>query len=1020
MNRLIKILFALSLIFITAFTLDAKTVRLRFQIRNAAGEPVVGASVVSGQGVSAKSDDKGFCEIQMDDKDYLVITDKSQNTITVTPDEISGSDDIIVLDTFNETAYMAFDSYIEASKMTSVPQARRGEELTRYPSLDIPNALTGMFTGLTVNEVSASAGSKYNADKVNVWGRGLQNVSWMLNGLVTGMPSNLSCMQLDPEQIESVTYVKNPLDKARFGPNGTNGVLNVKLREGYYGPLRVTVSVESGVSTPDRFPGFVNGYDYATLNNIARVASGFSANYSDEQLQGFKANDPNSLEYPSVDYRSLLFRNYRHYNRANIDFNGGNDILRYNAYLGYSNEDELFKVGEASDFHRFNVGSTLNARLSRYISVDVSAKGTITLQRAPIVGSETTSEHPINDILTELLDVTPVDFPIYAVLDESAESADIDDVKKFYAVSNRYGNNPYADLAERGKTMQKGFDVFLSNSLNWDMSHWLKGLKSQTWFGMDLYYRTNIGMNPNYVAYIWEGAGNPIKTISPSHKGAKATSYSSYNTKYYDVYSASQKFSFTRDFGVHHVDLSLSGQIQHIGRVAKSTYERQMNLIGSASYSYKDKYIVDFVGNYDGSMMFVKGNRFRFLPSFGAAWVASKEDFMQGGPFSYLKFFAQYGTLAYEDYANPYRALEELTRSTFGGFGPSENANKWFGSTNEASAYRTNFNRYGNPSLTYEVRKELAAGVEMGFLGNRLTAEATYFHNVRDGIIAEVNGLLPGVFGISGVDFYDNYNVYTYYGAEFGLNWKDKVGDFTYSIGANGIYNDGTIDRYNEVITYENLATTGRHHGDILGYVYQGRYTDEADVAASAVNTLGAVKPGDFKYADIVKDDVINSNDRQVIGNNKPKLCYSVNLYLNYKGLDLAVVGTGQAFKDVVLNNEYYWSGFGDGAISNYVLQNYNNPDKYPALEYVRNTNNFQTSAFWLAKGGFFKIQNVELGYQFKFRNTSAVKGLRVYARGANLLTISGIKDCDPESLNSGVTTSPLYRTTTLGLQFKF
>ena len=113
-------------------------------------------------------------------------------------------------------------------------------------------------------------------------------------------------------------------------------------------------------------------------------------------------------------------------------------------------------------------------------------------------------------------------------------------------------------------------------------------------------------------------------------------------------------------------------------------------------------------------------------------------------------------------------------------------------------------------------------------------------------------------------------------------------------------------------------------------------------------------------------------------------------------------------------------SGFGDGAISNYVLQNYNNPDKYPALEYVRNTNNFQTSAFWLAKGGFFKIQNVELGYQFKFRNTSAVKGLRVYARSANLLTISGIKDCDPESLNSGVTTSPLYRTTTLGLQFKF
>lgn len=1020
MNRLVKILFALSLFCATAFTLDAKTVRLRFQIRNASGEPVVGATVVSGEGVSTKSDNKGFCEIQIDDKDYLVITGKGESALTITAADIENNDNLVVLDTFGETVYMAFDSYVDKTKLSSTVQTRRGEELSKYPTLDIPNALTGMFTGLTVNEVSASAGSKYNADKVNVWGRGLQNVSWMLNGMVTGMPSNLSCMQLDPEQIESVSYVKNPLDKARFGPNGTNGVVNVKLKEGYYGPLRITVNTESGLSTPDRFPGFVGGYDYAALNNMARVASGYEPNYSEEQLAGFKANDPYSLDYPSVDWRSLIFNDYRHYNRANIDLNGGNDIVRYNAYLGYSNEDELFKVGEPSDFHRFNVGSTVNARLSKYISVDVSAKSTITLQRAPIVGSNTSSEHPINDILSELLAVTPVDFPVYSVLGEGAESADIEDANKFYAVSNRYGNNPYADLAERGKTMQKGFDVFLSNKLNWDMSHWVKGLKSETWFGMDLYYRTNIGMNPNYVAYIWEGAGSPITTISPSHKGSKATSYSSYNTKYYDVYSASQKFSFVRDFGAHHLDLSLAGQIQQISRVAKSTYERQMNLIGSASYSYKDKYILDFVGNYDGSMMFVKGNRFRFLPSVGAAWVASNEDFMQNGPFSYLKFFAQYATLAYEDYADPYRALEEMTKSSFSGFGPSDNANKWFGSTKEAGANRTNFNRYGNAGLTYELRKEFAAGVDMSFFGNRLSAEATYFHNVRDGVIAEVNGLIPGVYGITGVDYYDNYNVYTYYGAEFGINWKDKVGNFTYALGANAIYNDGVINRYNENVTYDNLANTGRHHGDILGYVYEGRYADEADIANSAVNSLGTVKPGDFKYADIVDDGTINSNDRQVIGNKNPKLCYSLNLYLAYKGLDLTVVGTGQAFKDVVLSNEYYWSGFGDGAISNYVKQNYNNPAKYPALEYVRNTNNFQTSAFWLAKGGFFKVQNVELGYMFNFKTTSALKGLRVYARGANLLTISGIKDCDPESMDSGVTTSPLYRTTTLGLQFKF
>ena len=175
---------------------------------------------------------------------------------------------------------------------------------------------------------------------------------------------------------------------------------------------------------------------------------------------------------------------------------------------------------------------------------------------------------------------------------------------------------------------------------------------------------------------------------------------------------------------------------------------------------------------------------------------------------------------------------------------------------------------------------------------------------------------------------------------------------------------------------------------------------------------------GDLKYADLNDDGLIDSNDTRVIGNTTPKVNYSVSINLRYRNFDLTIVGTGRAGFDTALTNSWYWNGWGTDNYSTFVRDNIGGD--YPRLAYVKSNNNFQNSSFWLRDGGYFKIQNVELGYNLRFRSQSVFKGLRVFLRGANLCTISGIKDVDPENINSGVTEYPLYRTFTAGFKLSF
>ena len=205
---------------------------------------------------------------------------------------------------------------------------------------------------------------------------------------------------------------------------------------------------------------------------------------------------------------------------------------------------------------------------------------------------------------------------------------------------------------------------------------------------------------------------------------------------------------------------------------------------------------------------------------------------------------------------------------------------------------------------------------------------------------------------------------------------------------------------------YDYQKVTGTTLGAYRGYVCLGKFTSREEIEASPRQLFDdEVQVGDLKYADLNNDGLIDSNDTRVIGNTTPKVNYSVSINLRYRNFDLTIVGTGRAGFDTALTNSWYWNGWGTDNYSTFVRDNIGGD--YPRLAYVKSNNNFQNSSFWLRDGGYFKIQNVELGYNLRFRSQSVFKGLRVFLRGANLCTISGIKDVDLSLIHISEPTRP-------------
>lgn len=1005
---------------------------------DADGNALPGASVVVGEGIiHAITDANGGLTFNAKPRDFVTVSLSGyEKKVMLVSDLLT--DKKIVLEkaklfmTSEDVVQLPFMT-LKKRQITGSTTMLKGEQLDMYPSTDIRNALTGLANGLAVQERHAAPGlnaeeelGRYGFDeKITVGARGRRMMY-----IIDDIPTDITEMPLDPGEIESVSVIKDIVGKSMFGPASADGIILIKTKRGKENERILKVNLESGINMVDRFPEMVDGANYARLNNMARTNSGLDPLYSEADIAAYAKNDPYDMYHPSVDYRGMMLNNTTTFNRANISSRGGNSKVQYFAYLGYNGEGDLYKLGATADYNRINSRSNIDIKINDFIKVQFDFFGGLSIRRSPNYGydSDFTSDGSNNSVLdlvefssalSDMNNVPPIAFPVYANNDPSLKAP-------WYAVSSNYGQNPIGRLEGNGYYTETGRTGAFNVAVDYDMASLVPGLKSRTYIGFNSFNLLRIGKAEDYTAYrinhTTTESGADTITLTNVRDGIDQSDQAKLHDFYYQRFAIYENLTYEKTFGKSNL---LASATYYQSKVTLNGIEEpRRQQIGSltAMYSYDDKYNVQGVLNYAGGSSFSEDERFILSPAIGASWVISEEDFMQDVEFlDYLKIRAEGGVLGYESFLSPFYYRDDWNYNSSGTqFGP-HSANQWFGSATDNSVYRTTPSRIGNPALTWEKRREFTAGFDASMFNNKLYVEANYYNQLRDGVVSRLYNTIPYVAGISSWTPRLNYNQYSYTGVEAAIQYTNNEGDFKYSFGGNATYNKSVIEKYDEPnYRYDYQSRLGQTADGIWGLTYIGKFASDEEALAVPQLYDDELHAGDLKYEDKNNDGVVDDNDQSLIGNSSPKLYYALNARFSYKNVELSVMGTGFAFFDILMSNGYYQNGWGDDNYSAFVRDNIGGA--YPKLTYYRVNNNFVYSDFWLMKGGFFKIQNVELAWNIPMNKLkwTGVRGARVFARGANLLTITKVKDVDPESTSAGVSNYPLFRTVTGGIKLTF
>ncbi|MBP5636413.1 MAG: SusC/RagA family TonB-linked outer membrane protein [Bacteroidales bacterium] len=1046
MKKLITdiLLCALILFPLSAFaqrTGGGEQLSIRFSVVDGEGNPVPGAEVTVGEGVAHfKVEADGRVTVKCGAGDVVRISMDGYKSVNIRAGVLVDSDSVVLIPDVlfagdTDDIILPYTSLKKRFSLGSTVTIS-GDELSRYSSADIRNVITGVLPGVEVRENYGQVGvsplehiGQYGAaTAVSVTSRGRQVMY-----IVDDVPVQINEVPLNPEQIESITIIRDGLEKTMYGPTAADGIVFIKTRSGSYNDRYLNVSFEQGVNVVDRMPGFVDAAQYAQLNNLARNNSGLNILYRPEDVSAYQKNDPNGLLHPSVDFRSMMLKNTMSYTRAGVSSGGGNDIVKYYAYLGYVGQDDIYKIGPEANYRNVNINGNLDVKLSNYISATFGIVSSIGIRKSSNYGysanysstdassNTTLGVFELPEILGHINTIPHLSFPIYADNSDELEFP-------WYAVSSQYTQNPIANILENGSYSETIRGALFNFRLSADLGFITPGLRSQTYAAYGATNLVRLGQAEDYAAYLltegYDAEGNTITV--PVQSSSHSVKEMSGNTKLLDYYSNRlyfvEKLDYRRVFGDHDLHASADYMITQRSQKFITEHRREMNAGLNGMYAFRSRYLAQVSLNAHGTYYLL--NAWSFSPSAGLGWIVSEEPFMKdAGWADFLKLRLQGSYLGYDARTSANRDVDNYSWNNSGQkFGPYT-TNQWFGSTSSSNVNRTYLSMLGNPDLRLERRIEVSGGADLTAFDRRLDVSITGYLVNQRGIITQMQNAVPLTAGISTGSFYQNYDTNLHSGIELSASWKGKAGDFEYKVGGWAASNFSRIlkvDSQNYAEPYR--AREGKSSTAIWGLKYLGQFATDAETMLVPQLFDDALKAGDFKYQDMNGDGYVDSSDACVIGDSSPRLVGALNANLSWKDFDLSFTGTFRAFYDVQLTNSWFWNGWGDSNYSDYTLRHINDPAA-PRLTYNKVNNNFQMSDRWLADGTYFKIQSVELGYNVPvklLRIDSVVRGFRVYARGNNLLTVSGIRDVDPEALSSGLTNYPLMRTFVGGLKLTF
>lgn len=982
------------------------------------GEPIIGASVLAeGTSNGTITDIDGVFRINVRPGAKLKVS-----FIGYTDKKVVAKNDMKVIlvedvTALEEVEIVAYGTQKKVT-MTGAIASVKGEELTRVSVGSVSNVLGGQMTGLTTVQYSGEPG----ADAADIYVRGVatwNNAKPLIQ--VDGVERDFS--QIDPNEIESVTVLKDASATAVFGVRGANGVILITTKRGAEGKAKVSFSTSAGVNVRTKDLEFANSYQYASYYNMMKVNDGGVATFSDEQLETFR-NHSNPLMYPDINWIDYCMNKAALQSQHNVNISGGTSNMRYFVSAGFFNQKGMFKqLGATNDFNfnydRYNYRANLDFDVTKTTLLSVNIGGRIETKRTP------ESDEDQNQLFRKLYWAVP--FAGAGIINGKRVITNPDIVPKpgTDGLASYYGkgfrtrttNVLNVDLALNQKLdfITKGLSLKLKGAYNSSYSNTKKGSSSAA-------YYVPLVDDDGAITYRKEGSDTQMSYSDGDFGKAR------------DWYME-LALNYNRKFGDHNVSaLALYNQSKRYYPGGTYTYipSGYVGLVGRVTYDWKTRYMAEFNVGYNGSENFKKENRYGFFPAGSLGWVISEEPFFAPlkKTIGYLKLRGSVGLVG-NDKNGSDRFIYLPGKYSYGGndgyfFG--QNVNNKVPGAYEASQ--------SNPNSKWETSLKQNYGIDFNVLNDRLSFSVDYFIEKRKDILSRPD-YLPSILGM--VLPLVNVGEVENKGYELQVKWNDQLNDqFRYWATFNMSYAKNKIIYKNEVKKNEPwMYETGRRIGARSMYKFWGFYDETADAryqeefGQPIANHGITLLPGDAVYVDLNNDGKLDGNDatRDLGYTDVPEYTAGLSAGFSWGKFDFSMQWTGAWNVDRMLSE--FRQPLGDTQNKGLLLYQYENTwrssedtftAKFPRITKSHSDNNYRGSDLYLMNASYLRLKNVEIGYNFDFPFMKKLKltNCRMYVNGYNLLTFTGFKWGDPESRQSDRPNYPLTRVFNIGLKVGF
>lgn len=905
---------------------------------------------------------------------------------------------------------VAFSNKSKRALTSSVSMASY-EDFSKRKDINTMNNLGGLVNGL----ISMSTGWSDAGLGTTFYVRGLKTTNSNNAPLILVDDVERTFGQLNVNEIESISVLKDASALAIYGNRGANGAILIRTKRGKINKREIIVNAQVGMAQFQRMPQILNSYDYSRLYKEAQLLDGVASDnlkYSDADIQGYKdvvegVAGANAYKYPNVDFYSEFLKPVTKQQQYDLTMTGGTDIAKYFVLLGLMSQEGAYKYGD-NGFYRINFRSNIDVKLNSNLTASMNMAGRLEHQNTP-------GGHYAYELFNQFASTPAAAYPIFNENGSLGGSAD-------------YKDNPFGKMNRSGYREQSNRFFNADVQLKLNLSDVLKGLSWTGKGGIDFYDGYVSQLTGDFATYQLLDDGT--YTNNGTQDKALATNF--WYTNKDRQFTLLTSFNYDREWKNNSISAISLFYLRELNSNGIAVPYKTVGFATQVSYAYKGRYLLDGTVNYSGSENFARGNRFGLFPSLSAGWIVSDEDFLRdNNVLSFLKIRASYGATGLDRPVND-RFLFRENWGTVGGYALGIGATYKDG---------VDMVRSGNNKLKWETSIKSNLGIDFGFMNNTLLWTIDGFIDNRKDILVRKYASSLTMAGIPLP--YENFGETKGWGFDTELTFDKQISnDFRLTVKSNFMLTRSKIINIDE--SYKKYAyqyATGNPIGQPFGYVSNGFFTQEEIDRRSqgsfteeeilqgydVIQNGGNIHAGDIKYVDSNGDKVINWDDAKAIaGNSIPNIVGGLSLIAKYRGFDLSVQLEGMADRYIYMPGAYSNSFSGGGNASVYALNAWTPETSttaiYPRLSINNNSNNNEYSDFWFRNGSFIKLKSIEFGYSLP---TSVVKqiglsNIRTYINGYNLCSWDYVKDFDPEDTNAGISVYPFQRIFTLGLRASF